>query len=474
MTRILRFLGYRPIVMLFDVAGAALALVLALAIDGQQVGRAPGLIGHRTLLLVSSAAVIVAFQLLDLYSNWLRCSRSHLGYCAIVASIMASGITVAAGFLLGLLDMPRSVLLWYASLQMLLITAYRLLGSTAYRHWFGGRKTVVIGETAESALKVAEEFTTERGLYAVQRCAVRSDLNWPFAELEQATTVVLADDVKQKEQLILHCFRKNKEVLIVPTISELTSHGADVRGMQDLLVFALRPHNFGPAESLVKRGFDLAGAAFLLILTLPVFVMLMILIPATSKGPIFFRQERLGRDRRRFHILKFRTMVPNAERSTGPVLATERDPRITRLGHVLRATRLDELPQLWNVLRGEMSLVGPRPERQFFVHQYEKILPAYSLRHAVKPGLTGLAQIKSNYSSSPERKLYFDLLYIYRHSLILDLKVVIQTIIVVLRGPQSMGVKREKVSQGYIRRDTVLPGVKYGLDQVIENRHNSR
>jgi len=445
MTRLLRFLGYRPIIMLFDVTVTLVAFFLALAIQSEHfAGAAHGLLDNRILLIVSCVAVIVSFQLLDLYSNWLRCSRSHLAYCVLVASLMASMLTLATGFLFDLLKAPRPLLLWYAAFQVLLISSYRLLGSTAYRHWFGGRKTVVIGETAGSALQVAEEFAIEGGLYSVQQCVVRGDLRWPFTELDQASTVVLAEDVRQKEQIILHCFRNNKEVLIVPNIPELTSHGADIRGMQDLLIFALRPQNFGPAESLVKRMFDLAGTLFLLVVTSPIFVLLMVLIPATSRGPIFFRQERLGRYRRKFHILKFRTMVPNAELLTGPVLATERDPRITRLGRLLRATRLDELPQLWNVLRGEMSLVGPRPERQFFVHQYEKIFAAYELRHAVKPGLTGLAQIKARYDSNVERKLHFDLLYIYRYSLMLDLKIVFQTIIVVLRGKQSIGTKESK------------------------------
>ena len=187
--------------------------------------------------------------------------------------------------------------------------------------------------------------------------------------------------------------------------------------------------------------FDLLGASLLLALAAPIFLVLAVLIPITSRGPIFYRQERLGRYRRKFLILKFRTMKVNAERLTGPVLATEQDPRVTRLGKFLRATKIDELPQLWNVLRGDMSLVGPRPEREFFVRQYEKLLPAYELRHSVKPGVTGFAQTRGRYSSSVERKLHFDLLYTYRYSILLDVKILFQTIIVMLRAQQSQGIK---------------------------------
>ncbi len=459
-------------VMLLDVTVTALAFLLAFTLQTHPItSPAASLYAYREVALLNAAAVIVAFQLLDLYSNWLRCSRAHLIYCVVVATVTSSILTLAAGFLLGRLNMPRSVLLLGLAIQLLLVGTCRLLGSTAYRHWFGGRQTIVVGETAESALQVAAEFSAAHGLYSVQRCVIRSELKAPFSVLDRAVTVVLAEDVRSKEQIILHCFRHNKEVLIVPTISELTSHGADIRGIQDLLIFAAHPHHLGPAESLVKRLFDITGAMLLLCLTLPLFLILGVLIPVTSKGPVFFRQERIGRYRRKFRILKFRTMVHNAERLTGPVLAQEHDPRITPLGRILRATRIDELPQLWNVLRGEMSLVGPRPEREFFVHKFEKMLPAYDLRHSVKPGLTGLAQTKGRYSTSVERKLHFDLLYVYGYSLILDMKILFQTIIVVLLGKQSMGASEGR--QWLWRADTTAasnPG--FLAERVAEPRKN--
>jgi exopolysaccharide biosynthesis polyprenyl glycosylphosphotransferase len=463
MIRLLRFLGYRPAVMLLDTAIVNMGSLLAfMALWQGSVFSGEHMTTCRNLMLVNSLAVIVSFQLLDLYGNWLRCSRAHLLYCVVVASTSASAVTLAIGFLLGQLTVPRSILLLAAALQMALVCIFRLLGSAAYRHWFGGRKTVVVGETAQSAWEIAEEFGAESGLYSVQRYITRGELTPAFGALDEAATVVLASNVRDKEQIVLHCFRRFKEVLIVPDISELTSYGAEVRGVQDLLMFAVHPHRLGPAERLVKRVFDLLAASLLLALATPIFVTLAVLIPLTSRGPVFYRQERLGRYRRRFFILKFRTMKVNAEKLTGPVLATEHDPRITRLGRFLRATKIDELPQLWNVLRGEMSLVGPRPEREFFVHQYEKVLPAYELRHSVKPGVTGFAQTKGRYSSSVERKLHFDLLYIYRYSLLLDIKILFQTIIVMLRAQQSEGVKAitsrpRSHNTGHIPSDDYIP-----------------
>jgi lipopolysaccharide/colanic/teichoic acid biosynthesis glycosyltransferase len=150
--------------------------------------------------------------------------------------------------------------------------------------------------------------------------------------------------------------------------------------------------------------------------------------------PITYRQERLGRDLRPFTLFKFRTMVRDAEALTGPVLADDEDPRVTALGRFLRTYRLDELPQLLNILRGEMSFVGPRPERAFFIGQYLSEIPAYRERFRIKPGVTGLAQVSGGYATTPERKLKYDLIYMYHQSLLMDVRIVADTVRVVLTG----------------------------------------
>jgi lipopolysaccharide/colanic/teichoic acid biosynthesis glycosyltransferase len=165
-----------------------------------------------------------------------------------------------------------------------------------------------------------------------------------------------------------------------------------------------------------------------------------ILIRLTSPGKILFAQRRVGRDGVGFTLSKFRTMVADAERHTGPVLATANDPRITKTGAFLRATRLDEFPQLFNVLRGEMSLVGPRPERPHFVQQFREQIPGYEFRLAVKPGVTGLAQVFGRYSTTAERKLRFDLTYITKYSLLMDIRLLLSTIAVLLRREQAEGI----------------------------------
>jgi lipopolysaccharide/colanic/teichoic acid biosynthesis glycosyltransferase len=154
----------------------------------------------------------------------------------------------------------------------------------------------------------------------------------------------------------------------------------------------------------------------------------------TMGWPVFFTQERSGRNLKPFPVYKFRTMVKNAEALSGPVLAEEDDPRITPLGRLLRRCRIDELPQLFNIVLGHMSFVGPRPERPFFVERYVAEIPGYRERFKVKPGVTGLAQVSGSYATTPERKLKFDLIYLYHQNLFMDLQIIVETVRVVLTG----------------------------------------
>jgi lipopolysaccharide/colanic/teichoic acid biosynthesis glycosyltransferase len=182
----------------------------------------------------------------------------------------------------------------------------------------------------------------------------------------------------------------------------------------------------------LKRALDFIFALTGLLVTLPLMIGIAVVAWANHRGPILFGQERIGQGRRPFRMFKFRTMVQNAERDTGPVWSWSGDPRVTRVGKVLRATHLDELPQLWNVLRGEMSLVGPRPERAVFIEKLEKVIPGYAHRLAIRPGITGLSQLRSGYDESVRsvrRKVRYDLLYVRQGCTLLDAMIVLETIL---------------------------------------------
>jgi sugar transferase (PEP-CTERM system associated) len=190
-------------------------------------------------------------------------------------------------------------------------------------------------------------------------------------------------------------------------------------------------------RSGVKRAFDLVCSAVLLVVSAPAMLLAALAVKLESPGPVFYRQERVGLNGVPFMVTKFRSMRNDAEKDGRPVWATKNDARVTRVGKFIRKTRIDELPQLFNVLRGDMSLVGPRPERAFFVEQLIQKIPYFAVRHSVKPGVTGWAQVKYDYGATEEdaaAKLQYDLYYVKNHSLFLDILVLIETVAVVLTG----------------------------------------
>lgn len=192
----------------------------------------------------------------------------------------------------------------------------------------------------------------------------------------------------------------------------------------------------GALEHGLHRGLDIFTSLSLLLLTLPLMLLTALAIKIDSRGPVFYRQERVGRHHRRFHILKFRSMTVDAEQPGTAVWAAVGDSRVTRVGRFIRLTRIDEIPQAINILRGDMAFVGPRPERPVFVKQLRAAIPHYADRAAVRPGLTGWAQVKYPYGASVEdarNKLSFDLWYIQNRSLWLDLRIIFATVRIVLR-----------------------------------------
>lgn len=193
----------------------------------------------------------------------------------------------------------------------------------------------------------------------------------------------------------------------------------------------------GSLRTVVKRIFDIVCALILIILALPVMAIAAIAIVVENGFPILYRQERVGLNGRLFKVIKFRSMRNDAEKDGKPVWATKQDDRVTRVGKIIRKLRIDELPQLFSVLKGDMSLVGPRPERPFFVDQLTKEIPFYAVRHSVKPGVTGWAQVRYHYGATVEdsaEKLQYDLYYVKNHSLFLDIVVLFETVGVVLTG----------------------------------------
>jgi len=238
-------------------------------------------------------------------------------------------------------------------------------------------------------------------------------------------------------QLISKCDQKNVGIKIVPDLYEILSGQAKTSQIYGIPLIDIMPQLMPEWEKKLKRLMDIVLSLVILIITFPFCLIVAAAIKIDSEGPVFFTQERCGQNGKTFTMIKFRSMVKDAEKMSGPVWSQKDDPRITRVGKILRKLRIDEIPQMINVLKGEMSFVGPRPERPFFVEKLAKEIPYYKRRLKVRPGITGWAQVKHKYDESLEDvkiKLKYDLFYIENMSLRMDFKIILRTIYVVFFG----------------------------------------
>lgn len=259
-----------------------------------------------------------------------------------------------------------------------------------------------------------------------------------LAELDQIlathriTEVFVTDPCMSPQEVLeflLACEKRFVRARVVPNVLEsmLTeSHTDELAGIP---LLGLRESRLRPGNMVLKRVFDIVVSAMMILLLSPLLILIALLVKLTSRGPVFYWQERISLDGETFPMCKFRTMRTDAEQSTGPVMTTRGDPRVTPIGRFLRASNLDELPQLFNVLRGDMSLVGPRPERPFFVDQFKDRIPRYMARHRVKAGITGWAQVNGlRGETSIDLRLEYDLFYLRNWSIWFDIKILAMTL----------------------------------------------
>lgn len=331
--------------------------------------------------------------------------------------------------------------------------AVRALQRRLLINGIGRRNTLIIG-TGPSALDVKKELESHRGLgldvtgfLAIEDSSAkakpilgkREDF-LDVLERHSIKEVVFALD-EQHDDIVIDLLVKGEEreigYKIVPDLFEILSGQAKTMQLYGVPLIDINPTLMPAWEEKVKRLLDLIVAGIILILTLPVIILTAISIKLNSKGPVFYKQQRCGLNGKLFKIVKFRSMYTDAEKLTGPVWSPKDDPRVTPVGKFIRKVRIDEIPQMWNIFKGEMSLIGPRPERPFFVEKFAEEIPYYKRRLKVRPGVTGWAQVKHKYDESVDdvkTKLKYDLFYIENMSLRMDLKILFRTIFVVLFG----------------------------------------
>ncbi|WP_237563753.1 sugar transferase [Halalkalibacter okhensis] len=348
-------------------------------------------------------------------------------------------VTIALSFLFREFSLPRSVILMSHTLTFLLLFIWKFF-IIRYNQYTKG-KAVIIGNYYEfSSIKenIKKLFNKKESISFIEMNDTFAVITKKLAPYE-VIFVSSSVDNSLKNKILYYAMRQNKNVFVMPTVSELLLMKSTITTLDDTMLLQVKPFYINGGFLFIKRLFDIIFSILLLVLSLPVMILTALFIKFEDGGSIFYKQERLGKNNKPFRIIKFRSMRENAERESGPILALNDDHRITKIGNVIRKTRIDELPQLFNVLKGDMSIVGPRPERDFFAENFQKENIWFSYRCAVKPGITGYAQIMGSYTTDMENKLKFDLHYIRNYSLWLDMIIILRTILVVINKAKADG-----------------------------------
>jgi sugar transferase (PEP-CTERM system associated) len=393
----------------------------------------------------------------DVYSLKTTLSAGNMCMKRLEAMGLAAGMVTAGAYLVprSLIEhqiLPISLTLIFVFLAIWRLFYYKLQKTAHFK-----RRIVILG-TSEEARKIAEYLQGYHSLGYEFKGFIDDVYDKPPLGMLPPNILgycAQLQDIVEREHIdkIVVALSDRRGKLPMETLLACKLHGVEVeegttfyeKVCRKIMLENLRPSwlvfsqgfTIAPPLCILKRLVDIFLAVLVLLLTAPLMLTVAILIKLDSAGPVLYRQERVGRYGKVFAVLKFRSMYHDAEAFTGPIFADKHDSRITRVGRVLRTMRVDELPQLFNVLRGEMSFVGPRPERPFFVEQFAKNIPYYTQRHSIRPGITGWAQVCYPYGATAEdavEKLCLDLYYIKNMSLVLDLRIITKTLQIVVCG----------------------------------------
>lgn len=327
---------------------------------------------------------------------------------------------------------PRYVLAVSGVVMVIMSAAWSILCLNISKKIYSRGKLMIVASDQADAdrlySKIQGQLKELHLEYKGYTCS--QDIRRIYQLINRCTEVLVSSSVSDtaKSDILLYCTSKDKTVYIVPQFSDLVQAKYRVIQFYDMPTFMIDNLGLTFQQRLLKRVFDIGFSILALLLTLPFQLIIGLIIRMTSKGPVLYSQERITLSGRVYRVYKFRTMVDQAEERFGAFQSNKNDPRVTRFGRLLRNTRLDELPQFLNILRGDLSVVGPRSDRPTTIGQFEDDIPGYGQRLKVKAGLTGLAQIYGKYDTDPEDKLRFDMMYIKNYSFLLDIKIILQTI----------------------------------------------
>lgn len=327
--------------------------------------------------------------------------------------------------------------------QIVVSALWTYISHKLYQRFFPPKNLLFIsGE--RPTLDILKKFETRRDKYKIMKCAAESE-GLEALEREIVTCydgVVLWDiNTALRNKLLKFCYSKGIRVYMMPKIPDIMIKGSDQLHLFDTPILLTREYAMTIEQRVVKRLIDIVCSVLLMILASPFMLVTAIAIKLYDGGPVLYKQIRCTRDMREFRILKFRSMRTDAEKDGIARLASKNDSRITPVGRLIRKVRIDELPQLFNILKGEMSFIGPRPERPEIIRQYQEEMPEFTFRTKVKAGLAGYAQVYGKYNTTPYDKLKLDLFYIENYSVWLDLKLMLLTLKILFQAESTEGVE---------------------------------
>lgn len=396
--------------------------------------------GKYVLMGVYALLLLIVFQNSDCTMfGQLRIPELFIGQ--FIALFMVNFITYFQLCLMANQMLPVMPLLFLLLVEVVVAVLLLLLYQKIYLKLYAPHDMLLIyGSKRAVTLKIKMDSRSDK--YRVTKLLpADADFDVICKELAKHDSVVLNEvPVEQRNRILTYCYRRRIRAYVAPELPDIMLRGAGNNKLFDVPLLLVKGTGLTPGQRIMKRAMDLVICSIATLITSPIMLAVAAAIKLEDGGPVFFKQPRLTRNGREFNILKFRSMIVDAEKYAGAVLASEDDPRITKVGKFIRATRLDELPQLLNILKGDMSIVGPRPERKCLADEISKEIPEFDFRLKVRGGLTGYAQIFGKYNTSAYDKLRLDLMYIENYSLLLDIRLMILTLRIIFSKDSTEGI----------------------------------
>lgn len=403
---------------------------------------------HENLLMIG-LFMVVYFLFARVYSAFLVSVNriSEMVYSQVLAALITDGISYLVIALL-VRGFPNIIpgLMAFAG-QIFMSALWCFLAHHWYFRAFPPQKTLIVYDIRDGLESLINQYDLERKFHVCEIVQVKECLEH-LDKLDDMETVFLSGIHSHDRNIILkYCIEKNVRVYVIPRVGDVLMSGATQVHLFHLPMLRIGRYEPNPEYLFFKRLFDLVMSVTGIVILSPIMLLTALAIKLYDRGPVFYAQTRLTKDGKEFNVLKFRSMKVNAEQDGVARLSSgDKDPRITPVGRIIRKCRVDELPQLFNVLKGDMTLVGPRPERPSIAAEYEEEMPEFRLRLQAKAGLTGYAQVYGKYNTTPYDKLLMDLMYISHPSLLEDLLIMFATVKILFMPESTEGVEEGQIT----------------------------